>query len=225
MNKVTNWTPTFFVLGASCGYSSSRGVARGGLGPSASAWWATCGSPAHRTSARDAGAAGGGHRPGGHAQPGRSVKPSYSRRPTQSCTVEWGPAPLCSVIKEWNTASEPNSTSSCCLEGQQADRLGAWLERVLFSHQVMSSSVATSRLTACQPSLSMGFSKQESWSGFPFLSPGDLPNSEIQLTFLALAGSFFTTEPLRKPNLKGWVNIFSSYTIFSPELLKKPPQW
>ena len=26
------------------------------------------------------------------------------------------------------------------------------------------------------PGLSMGFSRQEHWSGFPFLSPGDLPN-------------------------------------------------
>ena len=29
---------------------------------------------------------------------------------------------------------------------------------------------------AHQPSMSMGFSRQESWSGLPFPSPGDLPN-------------------------------------------------
>ena len=29
---------------------------------------------------------------------------------------------------------------------------------------------------ACQASLSMGFSRQEYWSGLPFPSPGDLPN-------------------------------------------------
>ena len=30
------------------------------------------------------------------------------------------------------------------------------------------------------PTLSMGFSRQEYWSGLPFLSPGDLPDPEIE---------------------------------------------
>ena len=48
--------------------------------------------------------------------------------------------------------------------------------------------------------LSMGFSKQEYWSGLPFPSPGDLPNPGIvEPESLALAGSFFTAEPPRKP--------------------------
>ena len=47
--------------------------------------------------------------------------------------------------------------------------------------------------------LSMGFSRQEYWSGLPFPSPGDLPNPGIEPESLALAGSFFTTEPPRKP--------------------------
>ena len=33
---------------------------------------------------------------------------------------------------------------------------------------------------ACQAPLSMGFSRQESWSGLPFPSPRDLPNSGIK---------------------------------------------
>ena len=32
-----------------------------------------------------------------------------------------------------------------------------------------------------QGPLSMGFSKQEYWSGLPFLSPGDLPDPEMDL--------------------------------------------
>ena len=48
--------------------------------------------------------------------------------------------------------------------------------------------------------LSMGFSKQEYWSGLPFPSPGDLPNPGIvEPESLALAGSFFTAEPPRTP--------------------------
>ena len=48
-------------------------------------------------------------------------------------------------------------------------------------------------------SLSMGFSQQEYCSGLPFLPLGDLPSPGIKLKFLAspaLAGRFFTTEPL-----------------------------
>ena len=44
--------------------------------------------------------------------------------------------------------------------------------------------------------LSMGFSRQEYWSGLPYLPPGDLLNSRIEPTSLisaALAGGFFTT--------------------------------
>ena len=33
---------------------------------------------------------------------------------------------------------------------------------------------------ACQAPLSMEFSKQEYWSGLPFLSPGDLPDPEMK---------------------------------------------
>ena len=48
---------------------------------------------------------------------------------------------------------------------------------------------------ACQAPLSMGFSRQEYWSGLPFPSPGDLPDSGIKPTSLPsppLAGEFFT---------------------------------
>ena len=49
---------------------------------------------------------------------------------------------------------------------------------------------------AHQVPLSMEFSRQEYWNGFPFPSPGDLPEPGIQLTSLAspaLAGRSFTT--------------------------------
>ena len=48
--------------------------------------------------------------------------------------------------------------------------------------------------------LSMGFSRQEFWSGLPFLPPGDLPNPEIELVSPALAGRFFATETPGKPS-------------------------
>ena len=55
---------------------------------------------------------------------------------------------------------------------------------------------------AHQAPLSMELSQQEYWSGFPFPSPGYLTNPGIKLTSTvapALAGKFFTTEPLGKP--------------------------
>ena len=44
-----------------------------------------------------------------------------------------------------------------------------------------------------------GISRQEYWSELPFPSPEDLSDSGIEPTSPALAGGFFTTEPLRKP--------------------------
>ena len=45
---------------------------------------------------------------------------------------------------------------------------------------------------AHQVPLSMGFSRQEYWSGLPFLSPGDLPDPGIEPRSPALQAGFFT---------------------------------
>ena len=45
---------------------------------------------------------------------------------------------------------------------------------------------------AHQAPLSMGFSRQEYWSGLPFPSPGDLPSPGIKPESPALADGFFT---------------------------------
>ena len=45
-----------------------------------------------------------------------------------------------------------------------------------------------------QAPLSMGFSRQEYWTGLPFPFPGDLPDLGIELTSPARAGGFFTSE-------------------------------
>ena len=45
---------------------------------------------------------------------------------------------------------------------------------------------------AHQASLSMGFPRQEYWSGLPFPPPGDLPDPGIKPESPALAGGFFT---------------------------------
>jgi len=56
---------------------------------------------------------------------------------------------------------------------------------------------ATPWTVAHQAPLSMGFFRQEYWSGLPFPSPGHLPHPGIELVSLmspALAGGFFTTD-------------------------------
>ena len=47
----------------------------------------------------------------------------------------------------------------------------------------------------------MGFPSQKYWTGFPFPSPGDLPNPGIKPESPALAGGFLTTEPPGKPKV------------------------
>ena len=60
---------------------------------------------------------------------------------------------------------------------------------------------ATLWTIASQAPLSMGFSRQEYWSGLPCPPPGDLPDSGIEPASPALASRFFTAEPPGKPCL------------------------
>ena len=64
-----------------------------------------------------------------------------------------------------------------------------------FSHAWL---FATLWPVACQPPLSMEFSRQEFWNGLPFPTPADLPSLGIKPKFPAvpaLAGGFLTTAP------------------------------
>ena len=58
---------------------------------------------------------------------------------------------------------------------------------------------ATLWTVVCQTSPSMGFSRQEYWSGLPSPSPGDLPNPGIEPTLQADA---LPSKPPWKPLIK-----------------------
>ena len=58
---------------------------------------------------------------------------------------------------------------------------------------------------------SIGFPRQEYWSGLPFPSPGKLPDPGIEPIFPALARRFFTTEPLGKLNF--FNSLFSFFVM------------
>ena len=60
------------------------------------------------------------------------------------------------------------------------------------------STFATSWTVALQAPLSIGFPRQEYWSGLPFPSPGDLPDPGIEPASPALAGGFFTLGATKK---------------------------
>ena len=52
---------------------------------------------------------------------------------------------------------------------------------------------------ARQAPLSMGFPRQEYWTGLPFPTPGDLPDQGIELRSSALPADSLSSEPLGTP--------------------------
>ena len=58
---------------------------------------------------------------------------------------------------------------------------------------------ATPWTVAHQAPLSMGFSRQEYWSGLPFPSPGYLPDPGIEPRSPTLEADALTSEPPGKP--------------------------
>ena len=69
---------------------------------------------------------------------------------------------------------------------------------LLFNRTVVSDSFGTPWAVTHKAPLSVGFPRQEYWSGLPFPSPGDFPNPGIELGSPALQ-AFFTTKPPGKP--------------------------
>ena len=66
------------------------------------------------------------------------------------------------------------------------------------SRSVVSDSVRPPWTVAHQCPLSMGFSRQEYWSGLPFPSPGDLPDPRIKPGSHALQADSLPSEPSGK---------------------------
>ena len=61
--------------------------------------------------------------------------------------------------------------------------------------------LATPQTVLWQAPLSMGFSRQEYWSGLPFPSPGDLPDPGIEPGSPALQADSLPTELRGKPTI------------------------
>ena len=67
---------------------------------------------------------------------------------------------------------------------------------------------------AHQAPLSMGFPRQEYWSGLPFPLLGDLPEPGIEPTSPVWAGGFFTTEQPGKPMDINDFNVMRKLLLF-----------
>ena len=64
---------------------------------------------------------------------------------------------------------------------------------------------ATSWTVACQAPLSIGFSKQEYWSGLPFPPPGHIPYPGIEPVSPAWQFSPVVNDPLAMQENAGWI--------------------
>ena len=80
------------------------------------------------------------------------------------------------------------------------------VSNLLFALLLNCESVTVAR----QAPLSMGFTRQEYWSGLPFSSPGDLPDPGIQPCSPTLQAHFLPSEPLGSP-----LDPYNSYNPFS----------
>ena len=70
---------------------------------------------------------------------------------------------------------------------------------------------------AYQAPPSMGFSRQEYWSGVPFPSPGDLPNPGIEPRSPALQADALPSEPPGKPNVHEFEQTLENPTNITQE--------
>ena len=83
----------------------------------------------------------------------------------------------------------------------------------------------TPSTVARQAPLSMGFSRQDYWSGLPCRSPGDLPRPGIKLTSPALQVDSLPLSHLRNPSnaiVRNKVNVQEKSVMDKYQLLENP---
>ena len=124
---------------------------------------------------------------------------------TKSCLLFVPPGlKLARLLCPWDFPSK-NTGVSCyfLLQGIfpiQGSNLHLQLLLLLLSRFSRVQLCVTPQTAAHQVPPSLGFSRQEHWSGLPFPSLGDLPNPGIKSASPALADKFFTTEPQGRPS-------------------------
>ena len=143
----------------------------------------------------------GSNKPCVHQDPGKRHWPH--KRLTQTC-------PAVSRSLQWRRGSVvaccrvgSSGCSSTCMGSFKGDH--HYLHYLHHSLKVKVKSLsrvwlfATLWTIAHQAPSSMGFSRQEYWSGLPFPSPGDLPDPGIERRSPALQADTLTSKPPGKP--------------------------
>ena len=91
------------------------------------------------------------------------------------------------------------------LLGRKITSVPAVFSRIEFAEFMTFYRVTSYYWWAHKAPLSMGFPRQEYWSGLPFHSPGNPPDPGIEFMSPALADGFFTIEPPGSPR---WTVLF-----------------
>ena len=119
----------------------------------------------------------------------------------------WNPGP------SGNTIPAPPASTLVALVGATLApaghlhcRISLSIVYVRGSRSVLSDSV-TPWTVACQAPLSMGFSRQEHWSGLPCPPPGDRLDPGVEPRSPALQSDSLPSEPPWKPNLNAKMNL------------------
>ena len=81
---------------------------------------------------------------------------------------------------------------------------------------------ATPWTLAYQDPQSMGFSRQEYWSGLPFPSPGDIPDQGIEPGSPALQADALPSEPPGSPALSKRSSFWKSRKLWKHRVSSKP---
>ena len=101
-------------------------------------------------------------------------------------------------LNVWVRQEREQGRDNLCLslKGNPQELGLPWWKMKKWSHFSSGRFFATPGIVACQAPLSMGFSRQEYWSGLQFPSPGDLFGPSIKPGSLALHADFLSSELL-----------------------------
>ena len=111
------------------------------------------------------------------------------------------PSNTCTISDRSLNLSRPQFTHWGCLVVSEVPKVINDTKHLVVAVRSLSRVwlVLTPWTVARQALPSLGSSRQEYWSGWPFSSLGDIPGPGIKTTSSCIAGGFFPTEPPGKP--------------------------
>ena len=113
----------------------------------------------------------------------------------------WLHTPYSTGIHSWIACVRVQMLSHACgwLHTPYSTSIHSWIACVHVQMQRRAQLFVTPWTVTHQAPLSMGFPRQEYWSGLWFTSPGDLPYSGMEPTVSCISCRFLTTKSPGKP--------------------------